>query len=69
MNNKYVQAAYLVDNEETRQREFGRLKDIKNDYPKYVISMTPLLTHRDYEGITHLSLRHQINQIICSTQL
>ena len=55
---KYVQAAYLIDNEETRQREFGRLKDIKNDYPKYVISMTPLLTKRDHEGITHLSLRH-----------
>ena len=55
---KYVQAAYLIDNEETRQREFGRLKDIRNDYPKYVISMTPLLTQRDHEGISHLSLRH-----------
>lgn len=26
-------------------------------YPKYVISATPLLTQRDENGITHLSLR------------
>ena len=26
-------------------------------YPKYVISATPLLTQRNENGITHLSLR------------
>lgn len=54
---KYIQVSYLVSSEETRKREFGRLQDIKNNYPKYVISLTPLLSSRDYEGITHLGLR------------
>lgn len=54
---KYVQAAYLIDTEETRQREFGRLQDIKDNYQKYVISLTPLVVRRDYEGILHLGLR------------
>ena len=54
---KYVQAAYIIDNDETRKREFGRLADIKDNYPKYVISMTPLVKSRDYDGIIHLGLR------------
>jgi predicted AAA+ superfamily ATPase len=53
----YVQAAYLIDSDETRQREFGRLQEIKDNYPKYVISMTPLVVRRDYEGILHIGLR------------
>lgn len=53
----YVQASYLIGNKETRDREFGNLKAIKDNYPKYVISMTPLLTRNDEEGITHLHLR------------
>ena len=54
---RYVQVAYLISDDDTRRREFGRLQDIKDNYPKYVISMTPLVTVRDYEGITHLGLR------------
>lgn len=54
---RYIQVAYIINNEETREREFGRLRDIRNDYPKYVISLTPMLSSRDYEGITHLGLR------------
>ena len=54
---RYVQVAYVINNEETREREFGRLRDIRNDYPKYVISLTPMLSSRDYKGITHLGLR------------
>ncbi|MBR1541235.1 MAG: ATP-binding protein [Bacteroidaceae bacterium] len=54
---KYVQAAYIIDHDETRMREFGRLMDIKDNYPKYVISMTPLVKSQDYGGITHMGLR------------
>ena len=54
---KYVQAAYLIDSDETRKREFGRLQEIKDNYQKYVISMTPLVVRRDYEGIQHIGLR------------
>lgn len=53
----YVQAAYLIADETTREREFGRLSDIDDNYPKYVVSMTPLVTRQDYNGITHLGLR------------
>ena len=53
----YVQASYLIAGEETREREFGALKKIRDNYPKYVISMTPLVTRTDDDGIIHLSLR------------
>ena len=53
----YVQVAYLVSNEETMKREFGNLRSIADDYPKYVISATPLLKRSDVEGITHLHIR------------
>ena len=43
--------------EKTLEREFDNLHAIKDNYPKYVISMTPLLTQRDDNGITHLNLR------------
>ena len=36
---------------------FGNLGAIKDNYPKYVISMTPLVTRNDDNGITHLHLR------------
>ena len=53
----YVQASYLIIDQATREREFGNLRAIKDNYPKYVISMTPLLTSNDDDGITHLHLR------------
>ena len=53
----YVQASYIIASEETRNREFGNLASIKDNYPKYVISMTPLVTKQDDNGITHLGLR------------
>lgn len=53
----YVQVAYIIANEETRRREFGNLRLIPDDYPKYVISATPLLRRSDSDGITHLHIR------------
>lgn len=53
----YVQASYIIASDETREREFGNLKSIKDNYPKYVISMTPLVRRADDNGITHLGLR------------
>lgn len=54
----YVQVSYLIVNEETRKREFGNLMRIQDNYPKYVVSMTPLITNNDYEGIKHIHLRN-----------
>ena len=53
----YVQASFIISDDSTREREFGALRRIKDNYPKYVISMTPLLSRNDADGITHLHLR------------
>ena len=52
----YVQASYLITEESTFEREFGNLKKINDNYPKYVISMTPFLDSSKYEGILHVPL-------------
>ena len=54
----YIQASYIIANDETREREFGNLRNIKDNYPKYVISMTPGVIRNDDNGITHLHLRN-----------
>lgn len=53
----YIQASYIIADQSTRDREFGSLRAIKDNYPKFVISMTPLLTRNSDDGITHLHLR------------
>ena len=50
----YIQAAYLMADEKTRAREFGAYADIRDNYPKYVISLDPIT--RDENGIQHLNL-------------
>ena len=53
----YVQASYIIAEDTTREREFGPLEKIRDNYPKYVISASPYLTQRNENGIIHLSLR------------
>lgn len=53
----YIQASYIIADEDTYKREFGTLERINDNHPKYVISATPLLKRRDNNGIKHLSLR------------
>ena len=53
----YIQATFLVASEDTYNREFGALHRINDNYPKYVISMTPLIDKVDDNGISHISLR------------
>ena len=57
----YVQVAYLIADEETEKREFGNLQAIKNNHPKMVITMNPLISVSDVEGIKHIHLRHFLN--------
>ena len=52
----YVQASYLITEESTFEREFGNLQKINDNYPKYVISMTPFMDSSKYEGIIHIPL-------------
>jgi predicted AAA+ superfamily ATPase len=57
-NKVYVQATYLLSSEETVSREFGNLLEIKDNYPKYVVSMDPVSGNLpEYPGVLHLNLR------------
>lgn len=58
----YIQATYIIANEETEKREFGNLLAIKNNHPKMVVSMNPMNTDSNYQGIRHLHLREFLKQ-------
>ncbi len=58
----YIQATYLLASQYTINREFGNLNDIKDNYPKYVVSMDPVSGDlREYPGIHHMNLREFLN--------
>ncbi len=52
----YVQVSYLINNEQTRQREFGNLKNIADNYPKYVVSLDEWTSGSNVDGIAHIHL-------------
>ncbi len=57
----YVKLLIVAQNvlridEHTREREFGNLLPIKDNHPKYVISLDPV-TIGSYKGIVPLHLR------------
>ena len=54
----YIQVTYLLASEETVKREFGNLAAIKDNYPKYVVSMDAVSGgFGEYPGIEHVNLR------------
>lgn len=52
----YIQVTYLIPDEKTREREFGNLMAIQDNYPKYVVSLDEFNRGSDVEGIMHLHL-------------
>lgn len=48
----YIQVALRITDSQTMQREFGNLKAIKDNFPKYVITLD------DYKGASHEGIRH-----------
>jgi predicted AAA+ superfamily ATPase len=50
----YAQVAYLLATPEVSKREFGNLERIKDNYPKYVISMDEADMSRN--GIRHMNI-------------
>lgn len=48
---EYYQVSYLMASEETRSREFGVYRLVKDNYPKYVLSMDTM--NFSQEGIIH----------------
>jgi len=51
----YVQVAYLITSNEVRDREFGNLLAINDNYPKLVVSMDEIIGE-EYQGITHINV-------------
>ena len=51
----YIQVAYVMPDSKTIEREFSVLESIKDNHPKYVISMDSLLIKRE-SGIKHINL-------------
>lgn len=50
----YVQVAYILYDQDTADREFGTLLEIKDAYPKYLVTMDPITS--DHNGVRHLNL-------------
>lgn len=50
----YIQVSYLLASEDTKEREFSVLENIKDNYPKYVLSMDEFDMSRN--GIKHINL-------------
>lgn len=51
----YVQVAYLLETEETVAREFGAYDNIRDNFPKYVVSLDEFDMSRN--GIKHRNIR------------
>lgn len=51
----YIQVAYLIADQSTAEREYGNLLSIKDNYPKYVVTMDDIKGNT-YEGIKHMHL-------------
>ena len=44
----------MLASEKTRAREFGSLEAVRDNYPKYVVTLDPVTRNRN--GIIHLGL-------------
>ena len=51
----YVQVCYYLSSEKTEEREFGAYEGVKDNYPKYVVSMDEFDMSRN--GIIHMNIR------------
>ena len=51
----YIQVSYLLSSKETITREFSVLQKIKDNYPKYVITLDTIFG-KDFEGIKQVNL-------------
>ena len=48
---EYYQVALTVLDENTLKRKLATFKNIKDNYPKYLITLDDVLPNTDYEGI------------------
>jgi predicted AAA+ superfamily ATPase len=59
----YIQCAYLLADDQTIQREFGNLLLVRDNYPKYVVTMDEFKGN-SYAGIIHFNLREFLQMTI-----
>ena len=52
----YIQVSYILATPETVEREFGVYRNIRDNYPKYVLSLDEFNMSRD--GIIHQNIRN-----------
>ncbi|MEA3450462.1 MAG: ATPase, partial [Bacteroidota bacterium] len=52
----YIQAAYIITDDKVKEREFGNLLKIDDNWQKIVVS-TDEFTLKNYKGIKHLNLK------------
>ena len=53
----YVQVAYLLEKPETAEREFSNLLEIRDNFPKYVVTMDELNETDSYLGIHRIHVK------------
>lgn len=51
----YIQVAYLISDQAVKDREFGNLLEIPDNYQKIVVSMDKMLGS-DYQGVKHYNI-------------
>ena len=59
----YIQVAYLIIDQKVRDREFGNLLKIKDNYPKLVVSMDKIVGAK-YKGIEQINIREFLSKTI-----
>lgn len=52
----YVQSCYLIGSDSTKEREFGNLLAVNDNYPKYVVSLDEWTSGGNINGIKHIHL-------------
>ena len=57
----YVQVAYHITDQKVHAREFGNLCMIRDNHPKFVVSMDEMMG-KGYKGIKHLHLRQFLSE-------
>jgi hypothetical protein len=58
----YVQVTYVVADDEVREREFGNLLAIDDNYPKYVVSMDEA-AGGTYKGVRHIHVEEFVHSL------
>jgi len=59
----YIQVALRITEKQTMTREFGNLLALKDNYPKYVITLDEY-SGTSFEGIKHLPLRQFLYEFV-----